>query len=222
MPRILPTFAAVIIVGVCIAFNTMRYPVVWEMVGPGASASLSEKNAPPADAASSAKAASSSTADQNSSPPSNALAETSGGEQKNSAPSQTDSPAEKSSKKSSKKTAKKPSRKADSPIAKESEKPSQAIPISLPKEELAAGEAKRDAGKTEKAENNVAPADENLVEPPRRLVPVASDALSAGALGTGAEEIRRLPPVEIVAYPDNRYVAESFNSAIPIYPSTGK
>jgi hypothetical protein len=192
MPRILPTFAAIAIVGVCIAFNTMRYPIVWEMVGPNAQLSLSENNAPAAEVATSAKAASSSpTAPK---PP--------------------------------KKQAKKHTPKTDSPsIAIESEKPAvpKAIPISLPKEALAADDAKRDAEKTEKAENNIVPAgDENLVEPPRRLVPVAADAISAGALGT-SDEIRRLPPVEAeFALPADRYAAEYPSAAIPIYPSTGQ
>jgi hypothetical protein len=54
MPRILPTFAAVVIVGVCIAFNTMRYPIVWKMVGPQAVSASSENSDPTAEVASSA------------------------------------------------------------------------------------------------------------------------------------------------------------------------
>ena len=191
MPRILPTFAAIAIVGVCIALNTMRYPIVWEMVGPGAQSSLSEKNLAAEEVSPSAKAASSSTAAQN--PPQSPTA----------APT-TDPQS----------------------IARESEKPAlpQAIPISLPKEEPAANDAKPYAEKTEKAVNTGASAgDENLVEPPRRLVPVAKDAMSAELPGARSDEIRRLPPVEAeVASPADRYAAEYPNGAIPIYPSTGK
>jgi hypothetical protein len=191
MPRILPTFAAIAIVGVCIAFNTMRYPIVWEMVGPNAQASLSEKNAPAAEASSSAKAASSSSAAQNAPPASNL-------------PADPDPPS----------------------LAKDSTTPAcpKAIPISLPKEEHAAGDAKQASEKVEKPENHIAPAaDEKLVEPPRRLVPVARDAFSAGASGAQPDEIRRLPPVEAeVAFPADRYASEYPRGAIPIYPSTGK
>ncbi|MCC6126428.1 MAG: hypothetical protein IT426_15830 [Pirellulales bacterium] len=190
MPRILPTFAAIAIVGACIAFNTMQYPIVWEMVGPGGQAARSEKNAPAAEVVSSAKAASSVSADRNPLPP-NASPEFD--------PSST---------------------------AKESEKPAvpQAIPISMPKEEPATADAPGDAEQAAKAEHEKAPAeDENLVEPPRRLVPVAADAISAGALSIGLDEIRRLPPVEAQpASPADRYAAEYPPAAIPIYPSTGK
>jgi hypothetical protein len=58
MPRILPTIAAVIVVGVCIAINTMRYPIVWQMVGPNASPSAMENSALSADSARPAGAAS--------------------------------------------------------------------------------------------------------------------------------------------------------------------
>jgi hypothetical protein len=191
MPRILPTFAAIAIVGVCIAFNTMRYPIVWEMVGPNVQVSSSEKNAPAAEASSSAKAASSSFAAQNNPPTPNL-------------PADSEPPS----------------------LVKESEKPAfpQAIPISLPIEEHAAGNAKQAGEKVDKPENHNAPAaDENLVEPPRRLVPVARDAISAEAPGTRQDEIRRLPPVEAeVAFPADRYASEYPRGAIPIYPSTGK
>jgi hypothetical protein len=191
MPRILPTFAAIAIVGVCIAFNTMRYPIVWEMAGPGGQAARSEKSAPAAEVASSAKAASSAPADQNPLPPPN------------------DSP------------------KDDSPSAiAESEKPAapQAIPISLPKEEPTTAGEMPDAERSEKADREKAPPeDENLVEPPRRLVPVAADPISAGALSNGLDEIRRLPPVAAEsASPAGRVTAEYPPAAIPIYPSTAK
>jgi hypothetical protein len=190
MPRILPTFAAIAVIGVCIAFNTARYPIVWEMVGPNAQLSLSEKNAPAADVASSAQAESLASTTQNTP------------QTPNSTP------------------------KADPPsLAKKSKKHavSKMIPISLPKEELVAADAKRDADKAEKAESNGTPAvEDNLVEPPKRLVPVANDALAA-TQGTFVGEIRRLPPVEAeAAYPAGVYAGEYPYSAMPIYPSTGR
>jgi hypothetical protein len=51
MPRILPTIAAVIVVGICIAVNTMRYPIVWQMVGPNARTAVPENIALSADTA---------------------------------------------------------------------------------------------------------------------------------------------------------------------------
>ncbi len=191
MPRILPTFAAIAIVGVCIAYNTMRYPIVWEMVGPGAQMSLSEKNAPAAETASPVKAATSSSAAQMDSPSPNP-----------------------------------PAKSNPPPLASDTEKNAlpKAIPISLPQEELAAEAVGQTTEKAKKAETGHAPAeDENLVEPPRRLVPVAGDAFSAGMPGSHSDEICRLPPVEAaVAYPAERYAAEYPPGAIPIYPSTGK
>jgi hypothetical protein len=191
MPRILPTFAAVIIVGVCIAFNTMRYPIVWQMVGPNAQVSLSEKEASAAEVSSPIKTASSSTAAEKSPEPP-------------SAPLKMDSPS----------------------ITEEREKPASpaAVPIALAPEEFAAAEVKRDVAKTGKTETDKAPpAEESLVEPPRRLAPVASDPFSAGAPMPRAEEIGRLPPVEAdVAFPAERYTAEYPQAGIPLYPSTGK
>ena len=215
MPRILPTFAAIAVIGVCIAFNTARYPIIWEMVGPNAELPLSEKCAPAIEVASSAKAASSSTAAQN--PPQTPDASPAvgiAGEKKTPAPIQTDPQPET------------PGGQAVSQsVAKENDKPGllKVVPISLTREELAANDAKRDAEKAEKAESNGAPAaEDNLVEPPKRLVPVANDAFAA-AQGTFLGEIRRLPPVEYeIAYPAGRYADEYPNSAIPIYPSTGR
>jgi hypothetical protein len=191
MPRILPTFAAVIIVGVCIAINTMRYPIVWQMVGPTAQVSLSEKVAPAAEVPAPAKAVASSTAAEK--PP-----------ETPSVPPKTDSPW----------------------TGEEREKPAlpAAVPIALAPEEVASVDVKRNVEKAAKPETDkVPPSEENLVEPPRRLVPVASDPFSAGAPLPRAEEIGRLPPVEAeVAFPAERYTAEYTQAGVPIYPSTGK
>lgn len=195
MPRILPTFAAVIIVGVCIAFNTMRYPIVWDMVGLGGTTAHGEKEAPAAEAALVAGTASS----EKPAPSSVAVQD---------APKSSEVPP-----------------KADPPEpAKVEEKPAapKAVPISLPKEEFAAVDLKQDAEKKEKAENNQQ-AEEKLVEPPRRLVPVASDPISAGAPDIPQDEIVRLPPLEMEdPLPAARLAVDSPNSPIPIYPSTGK
>jgi hypothetical protein len=109
-------------------------------------------------------------------------------------------------------------------IANVDEKPAapKAVPISLPKEELVNVDLNRDADKKEPAENSQ-PAGEKLVEPPRRLVPVASDPISAGAPDICTDQIVRLPPIDMEpASPANQYTAGTFGSAIPIYPSTGK
>jgi hypothetical protein len=204
MPRILPTFAAIAIVGVCIAFNTMRYPIVWKMVGPNSQASLSDKNAPVAEVASSAKVESSASSAPNPSPtPEAKPADKIADEIKTSATISADPPREN------------PVEKADVP---------KAIPISLPKDELATGDPLQGVDKSEKVENsNPTASSENLINSPGRLVPVAKDAISAGVLVTRMDEVRRLPPLETqVAYPANRNADEFSQSAIPIYPSTGK
>ena len=36
MPKILPAFVALAVIAFSIGFNTVRYPIVWEMVGPSA------------------------------------------------------------------------------------------------------------------------------------------------------------------------------------------
>ena len=50
MPKILPTFAAIAVIGICIAVNTARYPIVWEMVDPNGQLSFSAQSDPAANA----------------------------------------------------------------------------------------------------------------------------------------------------------------------------
>jgi hypothetical protein len=202
MPKILPTFAAIAIIGVCIAFNTVRYPIVWEMTGPNAQPPLSENHMLAADDARTAKTISPATMAQNPAQPA-------------SAPPVTEVAAEKII-----------------PTQVQSEPPperpalTQAVPISLPSAELAATDAKKADEKPEpmeKVENISVPPGENFVPPPARLVPVSGDRSAVISQGANSGEVRRLPPVEVdVALPADRYAAEYPPTAFPIYPSTGK
>jgi hypothetical protein len=208
MPRIFPTFAAMVIIGVCIAFNTARYPIVWEMTGPDAKISSAEKSSSPAEDAPSAKTDSLMKADSSAKAVSSVAA----------APLASPSPDISS--------------KAEDAI--ENKKPSlpKAEPIPLPKEEIAGTEEKQPAETEEKhiAEKvdqnktrDLLEETENSAESLRPLVPVANSRLEAGQPEDSPNNIRRLPPIEaVVAYPAERYAAEYPGEVIPIYPSTGQ
>ena len=200
MPKILPTFAAIAVIGICIAVNTARYPIVWEMVGPNGQLSFSEKSDPTANNAamdSSVKTESSTSAAANSPQPPETKRE-------------------------------KPVELAETPSTKEDMKSPlpKAVPVALPAEEPPANDMKKDAEsakKSESPESNVTPTEEvKLVEPPRPLVPVVKGSLIADLSGA-LHEVRRLPPLDAeMAVPNGGYAVENLSSSIPIYPSTGE
>lgn len=186
MPKILPTFAAIAIIGVCIAINTARYPIVWEMVGPNGQLAFSEKTEP------------STTPSQNPVQPPETMCEKSVEIAKASPPKQAD---------------------VTPPAPK-------AVPVALPKEEPAVVDNKQDADKAISTEPSAgigfSGEEEKLVEPPRRLVPVAKGNFLADAVGNMLE-IRRLPPLDAEnSGSSNICAADRSSSTITIYPSTGQ
>jgi hypothetical protein len=202
MPKILPTFAAIAIIGVCIAYNTIRYPVVWEMTGPNVPQATTEYQPLPEVARPEQTASTT--------PPT-----------QNVEPSPAPTPATEVT------FAKSDAPPAASDLPPQSTLLTQAVPISLPATDVAAGDTKPANEKVEVAEKTQQPEaakpspDDDFVRPPARLVPVSGDRFSVTTSGNPGE-VRRLPPVELETAPAAPYASEYSSTAIPIYPSTGK
>jgi hypothetical protein len=206
MPKILPALGTVLIIAASIGFNTMRYPIVWEMTGPSTEPAENSEAAEAESAASSTPAALA--VESAATSPSHA-------EDKARPPEPPETPVAKTG--------------GDLPV----EKPATAaIAANETKSSVEAQANPLESAQIVKAE----PARREETPPMTKLVPITIGLISGNAGQTAAARpgedaarpaddagVRRLPPVEpSQPLPAGRYAAEYRAAPLVIYPSTGR